>query len=556
MILSVRELSTSHTQPGTGRDSLTEMTVLSNAASVAPFFLAFACICAFVYDYFSKPSLRKIPGPASFAITRYRLALDAWKARSIQTVHKLHHRYGPVVRIGPDQVSFNSLSALRQIYGAGSGFERTAFYKMFDVYGRPNLFTFSSGKDHGRRKKLISHTYSNQVILSSNIADLVQRKASDYLRMLEQEPDNASEIFASLHYFSIDAISEFVYGSMYGGTHAMARWSKDRRLLDDILDHSRRRLSWFAVHFPAFTKWITTRKGMLDRLITNLGLLPMNRPFTYTGIRNHALQAFFDVQAASADERLKLAETTVIGRLMKIQKEQGLNDMDIASECADHLLAGIDTTADTLMFLIWAMSLPHHRHFQMTLRAELQTVPADNQGVSTPKDLAHLPYLTAVIRETLRLYTPLPAFEPRSLPIDTVIDGYHIPANTVVGMSPYCLHREPTVFPDPLVFNPGRWLSEEGSLIAEADPRNRWFWAFSSGARMCIGMHLANAEMFTLAAAIFRNYQTSVRDPDVSPGITSRYDIFCDDTMPKVLEHECWIDFAKFAPSGSAALSE
>jgi cytochrome P450 len=526
------------------------MAVLSNIAAFAPLFLVFACIYTFLYDYLSKPGLRRIPGPAPFAITRYRLALEAWKARSIQTVHKLHLRYGPVVRIGPNQISFNSLSALRQIYGAGSGFERTSFYKMFDVYGRPNLFTFSSGKDHRERKKIISHIYSNQVILSPDISDLVQRKVADYLQMLEQESDAASEIFASLHYFSIDAISEFVYGSIYGGTCAMTRSSRDRKLLDDILDHSRRRLSWFAVHFPAFTKWITTRKGLLDHLITDLGLLPMKRPFTYTGIRNHALQAFFDAKAAPTDIRLKLAESTVIGRLMKVQKEQELTDMDIASECADHLLAGIDTTADTLMFLIWAMSLPQHRHFQTKLQAELQGVPADDRGISAPKDLALLPYLGAVIRETLRLYAPLPSFEPRVLPTDTMIDGYHIPANTVVGMSPYCLHREPSIFPDPLIFNPGRWLTKEGGLIPEADPRNKWFWAFGSGARMCLGIHLANAEMLTLTAAIFRKYQTTVRDPNASPGITSRFEIFCDETMLKVLEHECWVDFVKIAPSG------
>jgi cytochrome P450 len=367
--------------------------------------------------------------------------------------------------------------------------------------------------------------------------------------MLEQESDAASEIFTSLHYFSIDAISEFVYGPIYGGTHAMAPSSKDRRLLDDILDQSRRRLSWFGVHFPAFTKWITTRKGLLDRLITDLGLLPMKRPFTYTGIRNHGLRAFMDAKAAPLDIRLNLAESTVIGRLMKIQKEQGLSDMDVASECADHLLAGIDTTADTLMFLIWAMSLPRHHPFQTNLRAELREVPADDRGISAPKDLAQLPYLNAVIRETLRLYAPLPSFEPRILSTDTVIDGYNIPANTEVGMSPYCLHREPSVFPEPLTFNPGRWLTEGGSLIPEGDPRNKWFWAFSSGARMCIGMHLANAEMLTLTAAIFRKYQTTVRDPDASPGITSRFEIFCDETMQKVLEHECWINFVKLIPS-------
>jgi hypothetical protein len=525
------------------------MAALLNIAAWAPLLLLFAAIYAFLYDYVSKPGLRRIPGPKSFAITRYRLALEAWKGRSTQAVHHLHLRYGRAVRIGPNEISFNSLSALRQIYGAGSPFERTTFYRMFDVYGRPNLFTFSSGKDHRERKKLISHMYSNQVILSSNISDLVQRKVAAYLQMLEQESDAASEIFTSLHYFSIDAISEFVYGPIYGGTSAMTPSSKDRRLLDDILDQSRRRLSWFAVHFPTFTNWITTRKGPLDRLITDLGLLPMKRPFTYTGIRNHGLRAYMNAKAAPLDIRLKLAESTVIGRLMKVQKEQGLSDMDIASECADHLLAGIDTTADTLMFLIWAMSLPRHHPFQTNLRTELREVPADDQGISAPKDLARLPYLNAVIRETLRLYAPLPTIEPRILSTDTVIDGYNIPANTVVGMSPYCLHREPSVFPEPLAFNPGRWLTEEGSLIPEADPRNKWFWAFSSGARMCIGMHLANAEMLTLTAAIFRKYQTTVRDLDASPGISSRFEIFCDETMQKVLEHECWIDFAKLIPS-------
>lgn len=490
-----------------------------------------------------------MPGPLLFAATRYSLALAAWKARAIQTIHALHVQYGPVVRTGPNEVSFNSLSALRQIYGAGSGFERTSFYNMFDVYGRPNLFTFSSGKDHRERKKLLSHIYSNQMVLSACIVDMVQRKVAAYLEMVEREPDAASEIFSSLHYFSIDAISEFVYGRQYGGTQALAYSSQDRTLLSDILDHSRRRLSWFAVHFPAFTKWITTRKGVLDRVITQLGLLPMKRPFTYTGIRSHALKAFMSFKAASIDEQMKFAENTLIGKLMRSQKEQSLSDMDIASECADHLLAGIDTTADTLMFLVWALSLPRNRHVQMKLRSELQQVQVDDNGIPAPRELAQLPYLNAVLRETLRLYAPLPAFEPRTSLVDTIIDGYNIPASTVVGMSPYCLHREPSIFPDPLIFCPERWLTETGNLVPEADDKNRWFWAFSSGARMCIGMHLANLEMFTLTAAIFRRYETTTRDPNTTPGITSRFEVFHDETTPEVSEHECYVSFVKLAPS-------
>lgn len=492
-------------------------------------------------SYLLKPSLRRIPGPLLYATTRLRLAYDAWTARSVHTIRELHCQYGPVVRIGPNEVSFNSLSALRTIYGAGSGFERTDFYRMFDAYGRPNLFTFASGKAHRDRKKLISHIYSNQTVLGPIFSELVQNKVAGFLAMLEREPENAAEIFSSLHYFSFDAISEFVYGPEYGGTQALN--GKSRDLINDILDPSRRRLSWFLVHFPAYTKWIITRTGFMEFVVNRLGLLPMQKPFTYTGIRKHALQAYESFNASSPDIKLKYSETTVMGRLVKLQAVCGLSDMDIASECADHLLAGIDTTADSLMFLIWALSLPQHKTYQEHLQREVSLISVDANGLPYPKDLPHLPYLNAVIREALRLYSPLPAFEPRSCPVNTNIDGYDIPAGTIVGMSPFCLHREDSIFPDPLTFKPERWLTPEGRLIPESDPKNRFFWAFSSGARMCIGMHLANAEMLTLITAIYRKYNTSARHPDTSPGITSRYEVFYDETASRMVEHECWIDF-------------
>jgi len=505
-------------------------------------FVTVVLVVAF-FPYFVHYRLRKVPGPKLYAVTRLRLAMDAWNARSIHSIHKLHLKHGPVVRVGPNEVSFNSLSALRTIYGAGSGWERTSFYRMFDAYGRPNLFTFASGKDHRERKKLVSHIYANQTVLGTEFSKLVQKKVAGFMRMLEREPEHANEIFSSLHYFSFDTISEFVYGPDNGGTQAME--GSDRHLIDDILSSSRRRLAWFVVHFPAYTKWLTTRTGALEKIVVRLGLMPMRKPFTYTGIRQHALKSFYSFKAAPVDVQLKQSETTVIGRLIKVQREQGLTDMDIASECADHLLAGVDTTADSLMFLIWALSLPQNAPYQERLRKELSHISVNELGLHQPRELTSLPFLNAVLRESLRMYSPLPTFEPRSSSVDAVVDGYDIPAGTIVGMSPYCLHREESVFPEPLVFRPERWLVQDGSLVPESDPKNKWFWAFSSGARMCIGMHLANAEMLTLVAALFREYKTSARHPDTSPGITSRYEIFYDETMPKMTEHECRIDFQK-----------
>ena len=435
-----------------------------------------------------------IPGPTIYAITQWRLAYDDWKGIRTKTINQLHQKYGPVVRVGPNEISFNSLSALKAVYGAGSGFERTSFYSMFDVYGQPNLFTFASPKAHGERKKLLNHVYSKSSILKVS-APKVEEKAWEYMKLLESDPETASEIFSSLHYYSLDNITHFLYGPSLGGTNAMTGSVEDRALLNDVLDPARRKLAWFAVHFPRYTKWLMSRTGLAEKIAASLGLLPQRKPTVYTGIRQHALGAWNSFLDASSSFKTKSKTSTIIGRLWEhhvSQKEGGLKDMEIASEAADHLLAGVDTTSDSLMFLIWALSLPKNLKFQEKLIEEVAAMPAsilDARGIPTVEATGKLPYLDAVIKETLRLYSPLPASEPRSLPVDCVIDEYKITANTIVSMSPYSLHRNPEAFSDPLVFNPERWLGN----TEEVAEMKRWFWAFSSGGRMCIGLQYVSS---------------------------------------------------------------
>ena len=101
--------------------------------------LLLAIAAAATYYYVLEPLFinpkSKIPGPKFYALTKWRLALEDWRGERTRTIDRLHQQYGPVVRIGPNEIHFNSLSALQRIYGAGSGFERTRFYNMFDVYG-------------------------------------------------------------------------------------------------------------------------------------------------------------------------------------------------------------------------------------------------------------------------------------------------------------------------------------------------------------------------------------------------------------------------------------
>lgn len=270
------------------------------AANLACIALLFFFAKYFFVDTFLLSPLSHIPGPKSFAASRWRLAYEDWKGTSTRSIYQLHQEFGPAVRIGPSTVSFNSLTALRTIYGPGSQYGRTSFYSMFDVYGRPNLFTFYSSADHGQRKKVLSHAYSKSSILKAPITTLVEDKARKYIELIDSEENHTSETFSTLHYWAVDNITQFLYGR-FGSTSAMEGTPAHRALIGDILDPSRRRLSWCAVHFPTVTKWLYTRSGLLERVVKPL--LPMQKPATYSGIRAFALQAYHDFKAHAEFEK-------------------------------------------------------------------------------------------------------------------------------------------------------------------------------------------------------------------------------------------------------------
>ncbi|KAI5456974.1 cytochrome P450 [Mariannaea sp. PMI_226] len=516
-----------------------------NYLALGTLLLAILFIKYLIFDPLFLSPLSRVPGPKLFALTKWRLAYEDWNATRTRTIKQLHETYGPAVRIGPNEVSFNNLTALRTIYGPGSRFGRTTFYRMFDVYGEQNLFTFHSTKAHADRKRILSNAYSKSVILKEPTTLMIEEKVRQYLELIESEPGHISEIFTSLHYYSLDNITHFIYGR-HGSTSALQGTKSDRALISDIVHPSRRRLSWFLVHFPVYIKWLYTRTGLPAQIVKPI--LPMQRPTTYTGIREFAMNAF---KSSRSDPQGRILvrddDKSVLAHLWQYhqsQKVDGMSDNQLASECADHFLAGIDTTSDTLMFLIWSLSLPHNSKFQQKLRDELLGIPTESlnqHGYPKAEISDRCTYLNAIIKETLRLYAPLPSTEPRSVNADSVIDGYTIPANTVVGISPYILHRNPEVFKDPLTFDPDRWLGPDAAEL------NRWFWGFSSGGRMCIGSNLAMAEMTTLTATLYREYTTSIAPgfEDVTPGITARVEVFFDERFPQIQEHTCLIKFDK-----------
>ena len=140
------------------------------------------------------------------------------------------------------------------------------------------------------------------------------------------------------------------------------------------------------------------------------------------------------------------------------------------------------------------------------LRSELRTVP---ETASWP-ELEQLPYLSAVIAEGNRLSFGVTARVCRIAPDEALQYKSHvIPAGTPVSMTTLCAHTDERIFPRPWIFDPDRWLGQEGT------ERRKYQMAFNKGGRSCIGINLAHAELFLAIAAVAR-YDMELFDTDLS----------------------------------------
>jgi cytochrome P450 len=119
-----------------------------------------------------------------------------------------------------------------------------------------------------------------------------------------------------------------------------------------------------------------------------------------------------------------------------------------------------------------------------TLTAEFKAAFPDRTDHLDYMCLDKLPYLTAVIKEGLRLSYGTPGRLTRMVEIpEATFNGYTVPRGTIVGMSSWMVHRDPTIWPEPERFLPERWLDP-----AQAKKLEKYFVSFSKGSRQCIGM--------------------------------------------------------------------
>lgn len=145
------------------------------------------------------------------------------------------------------------------------------------------------------------------------------------------------------------------------------------------------------------------------------------------------------------------SKPTLFSKLYKA-REEGLEFKEVRDSATSYIVAGSDTTANTLTYIIWLVCT--HPEVKKRLLKELETLPENFED----KDLKPLPYLGLVITETLRLYSAVPAGLPRIVPKEgATFAGHWVPGGYTVSAPAYSMHRNPNVFSDPLTFDPSRW---------------------------------------------------------------------------------------------------
>ncbi|KAK5160577.1 hypothetical protein LTS14_001589 [Recurvomyces mirabilis] len=412
--------------------------------------------------------LAGIPGPLWASLTRLWMTKHSWDGDMNVVMIELHRKHGSLVRTGPSEVSVSDLSAIKQIYGAGTKFRKSEWYSVWQGHRKFDLF--------GER---------NEQFMQPN---------ADYLRDLEPYVDDAVKVF-------LDNMAErsgqvldlgnwvqlFAFGIIYENVIGGVTFSKRFGFMDAAADDGSFGRIEAALKSAAWVGQIPILYWIHDALSPYIGN-HLGIAARHGSLRNFAVQEITARQDRGGDQH------DILSKLKAIQKAKP-HEMDgngVASMATSNVFAGSDTTAISLRAIIYY--LLKNVSYKQRLINEIDT--SRSQGrLSDPVKLSeadNMPYLQAVMYEALRLHPAVGMSLPRTVPQGGAnIAEHYLPAGSVVGANPWVVHRNREVFGDDVeAFRPERWLDED-----KKGDMHRYFFAFGSGARTCIGRNISWLEM-------------------------------------------------------------
>ncbi|KLJ09232.1 hypothetical protein EMPG_15340 [Blastomyces silverae] len=436
-----------------------------------------------VVNRFLFSPFRKVPGPLLAKLTgAWMLCVDL-AGRRVLKIHELHAKYGPVVQLGPNELSFSTAESIDTIYGTGTRFRKAPMYM---TMGRPGVLHLSDPAVHRERRRLLNHAFAKQHI--DEMEPVFQNSVRKLVARMERAGGKALDMRHWFKMYTLDNAGEAFLGASFGGLDSdeMPRYVKDFDLflITWAIKSTFPILAWFVQRIPH--PKIKFAFGAEER------------------IYQYGIDRFNEyIQKYGRVSKRRDLLTKMIGR--KGNDPDALADSDIAVEISNLGFAATDTTGTALLYLFW--ELARNPDLAERLRSELADLPVVD-GVIQHHSVSNLPFLDALISEGLRAYPPIPAGLLREAPIGgCTINGIYVPGGTVASTHAWTTHRNPEHFPDPEKFDPSRWLGDNVT-----DGMKKFWMPFSKGPRNCMGRTMGLFEMRILIATLVRRFNISVDD--------------------------------------------
>ncbi|KIY04073.1 uncharacterized protein Z520_00765 [Fonsecaea multimorphosa CBS 102226] len=453
-----------------------------------------ALISYVVYQRYLHP-LAKYPGPFWASMTNFWKFYHYSTYKLPDTMVKIHEKYGPVVRIGPNDLNFNGARAIAPIYRVGRKMPKGIFYSAFTSFV-PNLFGTTDEALHSLRRRQLAHAFSvsalksMEVIFNEHIGNLVH-KVDDHA-----QSGHVMDLKEAFSYYAYDVTGHLAFNQSFNTQN-----QSDPDLLPPLWGHF----------------FLGNLYGSVAHLLPWIRDWTSWHPFVKKMIQNRIqlrTQAAVCVERAISNHKEGETVRSLITSLIDAEDPATgakLSQDEINSEAFGFLVAGSHTTSSSLTVLFYYLT--HNPEIYAKMVQEIDEQLVDDKEVYDFVGLeTALPYSLAVLRESFRMSPVAALLLPRRVtePTGSLIDGELIPPGVNCSMVSTSVHHNPDIWgPDHNRFDPDRFYP--GTKLYDASFATN-LMHFGQGHRQCIGRNIGMISIWKIAITMLKKYRFEAVD--------------------------------------------